>query len=218
LKQKGVSIIAELKRKSPSAGVIKADFAPETIALKYQECGAQAISVLTDRKFFGGMPEFIARVKRQVRLPVLRKEFIIDESQLYESRIIGADAVLLIARILSAEKLAYFLELAGRLDIAVLVEVHTRPELARACAAGARMIGVNNRDLDTLVVNKKTALELKKHLPDDILAVAESGIRSAKDIRMLKNVGFDAVLIGEVLMRAKDIRSTIEYLRRGIYE
>jgi indole-3-glycerol phosphate synthase len=210
LKKPGLSVIAEMKRKSPSAGILRKDFDPAGIARDYEKASASALSVLTDRDYFGGREEDILAAKNGCRLPVLRKEFILDEIQIVESRAIGADAILLIVRILPEEKLQLFLDLAGSLGLACLVETHAEAELETALRAGAKIIGVNNRDLETLSMDLHTSLNLAARIPKDVTKVSESGIRTPEDVRLLRNAGFDALLIGEALLRAGEVRRTLE--------
>jgi indole-3-glycerol phosphate synthase len=210
LKKPGISIIAEMKRKSPSAGVLLKDLDPAGTARDYEMASASALSVLTDRDYFGGSDGDILKAKSGCRLPVLRKEFIIDEFQIHESRQLGADAILLIVRILSEPKLRRFLDVAGACGLACLVETRNRDEVEKAVQAGAKIIGVNNRDLDTLGVDLTTSLDLAERIPKDAVKVSESGIRSAGDVRMLREAGFDGLLIGEALMRAGEAGRMLE--------
>ncbi len=212
LEKEGISIIAEIKRMSPSAGIIREDFDPTQMARTYEENGASAISVLTDRKFFGGSIDYVIAVKNEVNLPVLRKEFIIDEYQIYESRYIGADAVLLIARILTSAELGRFISIAKELGLACLVEVHTRNELEEVLSTITEIIGINNRNLDTLQIDIKTSLELKKMTPEGYITVSESGIKTREDVLKLQEAGFDAILVGETLMRTKNLGNKLKEL------
>ncbi len=205
LKEEGVNIIAEIKKASPSRGIIRQDFDPVKIARIYERAGAKALSVLTEKNYFLGTPEYIGAVKEAVGLPVLRKDFIIDEYQLYESRLLGADCVLLIVRILSPEKLRGFVRLARELGMETLVEVHTRGELETALSTDTTIIGINNRDLETFRTDTAVTIELVKHIPDGIVVVSESGIQNKEDIRRLRACGVDAFLVGEAFMREKDI-------------
>ncbi len=202
LKKPGLSVIAEFKRKSPSAGPIAAKADPADRALLYEKNGADAVSVLTDMRFFGGSIDDLRAVKQAVRLPVLRKEFIIDPYQVHESALSGADAVLLIVRLLDDSALRRLLDLSHRLGMDALVEVHGALELVRALEAGASVIGVNNRDLDTLQVDLRTSLRLAAGIPPGKIKVSESGIRSGEDAVLLRRAGFDAILAGEILMRS----------------
>jgi len=199
------SIIAEVKRHSPSKGIIREDFDPAAIASVYEENGASAVSVLTDEHYFRGKGSYIADIKNTVRIPVLRKDFIIDPYQIYETRVMGADAVLLITRILKSDMLEYCIELAGSLGLSALVEVHSRKELEIALGAGADIIGINNRDLRTFKTDLQNSLDLAQLIPDDRIAVSESGIHARKDIEMLMMKGIHAFLVGEALMKAQDI-------------
>ncbi len=205
LAKPGISIIAEIKRKSPSEGVIREDFDPIWIARIYAENGAAAISVLTDSPFFGGSDDYPLLVKQTAALPILRKEFIIDPYQIIESRVLGADAILLLASVLNRDELANFIQRATELDMDCLVEIHDDDELNAALSAGAKIIGINNRDLKTFHVDLETSLRLKKGMPEGIVTVSESGIRERDDLLRLQTAGFDAALIGTVLMRAGDV-------------
>jgi indole-3-glycerol phosphate synthase len=204
LGRKGLSVIAEIKRRSPSAGIINRGADPARIAMQYKAGGARAISVLTDGRFFGGSLGDVLKVKRAVRLPVLRKDFIVDEYQIFESRWAGADAVLLIARILDRRDLSRFIALAKDLGMASLVEVRSRQDIEKALAASAEIIGINNRDLRTMRVDPTVSLKLKKIIPGDRLTVSESGISSRGAVRLFVEAGFDAVLVGEALMKSRD--------------
>ena len=206
------NIIAELKSRSPSKGVIRQDFNPELIARRYERAGAAALSVLTEEDFFGGSLAHLSAINdggnspaaRPVRLPLLRKDFIFDGYQIYETAFAGASAALLIVAILDDRLLRSFIELADRLRVAALVEVHTSGEMKRAIDAGASVIGVNNRDLTTFNVDLETSLKLAPMAPRETILVSESGIASGEDVRLLKSAGFDAFLIGEHFMRAAD--------------
>ena len=200
-----VALIAEIKRASPSAGLIRADFDPAAIASSYHAAGAAALSVLTDRRFFGGEPGFIALAKAAAPLPVLCKDFIIDASQVYEARAAEADAILLIVRILSDNELADLLGLAHELGMAALVETHNAAEVDRAVQSGASIVGINNRDLDTLGVDLATTEALAARVPPDQVLVSESGVASRSDVERLAASGVDAVLVGETLMRSHDV-------------
>jgi indole-3-glycerol phosphate synthase len=196
-----VALIGEYKRRSPSAGALGGSAGPAAVAEAYLAAGAAALSVLTDMTYFGGTLEDLQNARAAVPLPVLRKDFVVDEIQLYEARAAGADAVLLIVRILERVRLGDLLSLSAQLGMDALLEVHTADELERALAAGARVIGVNNRDLATFVTDLRVTLELAPLVPADRLLVAESGIASAGDVQRLGAVGADAVLVGEALMR-----------------
>ena len=212
LKQEGINIIAEIKKASPSKGIIREDFDPVEIAHTYEQAGAKALSVLTEKNYFLGAPEYIEAVRKAVELPVLRKDFIIEEYQLYESRLIGADCVLLIVRILSPEELRRFVGLAGELGMETLVEVHDRRELDVALSTNTTIIGINNRDLETFDTDINVSLELAREIPEDRVVVSESGICSYEDIRRLKAAGVDAFLIGEAFMKEQDIEKKFKEL------
>jgi len=197
---RGLRVIAELKRASPSRGLLRQHYRRREIAVGYAGGGASALSVLTEDQYFLGSPKDLTEVRQSVAIPVLRKDFILESYQVYESVAIGADALLLIVAILSQQDLRSLLELCDKLRIAALVEVHTESELERAAAVGARIIGVNNRNLKTLEVNLETSLKLRAKMPRGCLAVSESGIKTAEDLRRIKDAGFNAVLIGERFM------------------
>lgn len=199
-----LSVIAECKRRSPSRGVLRDDYDPAAIARAYAQTGAAAISVLTEPAFFDGALDHLAAVRDAVSLPLLRKDFIVTEYQVVEARACGADAVLLIAAALERPALAGLRELAERLGLAALVEVHDETELDRALEAGARIVGVNNRNLRTLAVSIEASERLIEQIPDECVAVAESGLRRGDDLRRLSAAGYDAFLIGEHLMSAAD--------------
>lgn len=199
-----IAVIAEIKRASPVKGLLCADFDPAGLAGAYEAGGAKAISVITEQRYFKGCPEYLSLAKKSAALPVLRKDFIINDYQVFESRAIGADAVLLIGSILNDGALRRLLGLATSLGMDALVEVHNRTELIRAVESGARIIGINNRDLKTFQVSLSTTLELASDVPGEVLLVSESGISSRKDILMLAAAGVRAVLIGETLVRAHD--------------
>ena len=200
-----VRLLAEVKRRSPSAGEIRPGADPVEVARAYQAGGAAALSVLTDRRFFGGELEFLVRVREAVALPVLRKDFVIDPLQVHEARAAGADAILLIVRILSDAQLVELHGTARELGMDVLVEVHTAGEMARALAAGCTLAGVNNRDLATFTTDLGLSIRLAPGIPDEVTLVAESGIRAAADVDRLGAAGFDAILVGESLMRQPDL-------------
>jgi indole-3-glycerol phosphate synthase len=211
---KGMNLIAEVKAASPSAGKIIEKYDPAKIAREYEKAGAAAISVLTDSKYFSGHIDDIVKVKDAVNIPVLRKDFIIDESQIYESRIAGADAILLIVRILPPADLERFISIAGDLEMDAVVEVHSAIEAQAALDAGAEIIGINNRDLDTLEVDVTTTREVITAIPflKEKVLVSESGIRSREDIVMLQGSEVNAVLIGESLLKAGEVGKKIKEL------
>ncbi len=197
-----VNVIAEIKQRSPSKGIICEDFDPVRIAESYASGGAGALSVLCEEDFFGGSLEHLEAV-RGVGLPLLRKDFIFDTYQLYESRVAGADAVLLIVALLEDDLLARLIGLANELGLDALVELHSADEMMRAARAGASIIGINNRDLTTFNVDLDTSIQLAPLAPEDAILVSESGINTGSDIRRLRSAGFSAFLVGEHLMRAQ---------------
>lgn len=208
----GVNIIAEIKRRSPSKGVIREDFHHLAIAESYARAGAAAMSILTEEDFFGGALAYLCEVAERLPAPLLRKDFVIDDYQLYEAKLAGASAVLLITAVLDDERLAAFIELAERLQIDALVEVHTAAEMQRACAARARLIGVNNRDLTTFDVTLETSIRLAPLAPAGAILVSESGIATGADIRRLRQAGYRAFLIGEHFMRQANIEAALRQL------
>jgi indole-3-glycerol phosphate synthase len=201
-------VIAEVKKASPSKGVIRADFIPADIAQSYAEgdgaVSAACLSVLTDWQFFQGQPDYLKQARASCALPVLRKDFMIDPYQIYESRAMGADCVLLIAACLQDAQMAEMEQIAHGLDMAVLVEVHDGAELERALRLKTPLVGVNNRNLRTFEVSLHTTLELRKQVPPERLLVTESGIRTGDDVRMLRDAGVNAFLVGEAFMRASE--------------
>ncbi|MBL7158549.1 MAG: indole-3-glycerol phosphate synthase TrpC [Candidatus Omnitrophica bacterium] len=209
-----VDLIAELKKASPSQGIIRGDFNPLKIALTYQANGASALSVLTDERFFEGSLHTLKELKSKVTLPILRKDFIIDEYQIYESLYWGADAILLIANILTEEELCGFYKIAKRLGMDVMVEVHSEEDLEKALKSGASIIGINNRDLNTFRVDLAITQRLIRLIPPNKIKVSESGIKTYEDVMFLKSLGADAVLIGEAFMKADDIASKIREIMR----
>ncbi|MDR1643628.1 MAG: indole-3-glycerol phosphate synthase TrpC [Clostridiales bacterium] len=207
----GISFICELKKASPSKGLLSADFPYMEIARDYEAAGASAISVLTEPEFFLGSLEYLKEVSEKVSLPTLRKDFCVDMYQIYEARIYGAKALLLICSLLEAEDLKKYVSLAHSLGLSCLVEAHDESEIEKALEAGSRIIGVNNRDLRTFEVDLGTSKRLRKLVPKDILFVAESGVNSREDVLFLAEAGIDAVLVGESLIKSDNRRS---FLRR----
>jgi indole-3-glycerol phosphate synthase len=203
-------LIGEVKKASPSAGVIAEDFDPVRTALLYHEAGANCISVLTDEKFFHGHLDYLALIRQKVPRPILRKDFTIDEVQIYQAALAGADAVLLIVAVLTDDELKRFKAIADRVGIDCLVEVHDETELGRALDAGADFIGINNRNLATFDVDLKVTERLAPTIPDGRTIVSESGIQTTEDIRRVIDAGAHAALIGEALMRATDPRALLE--------
>ncbi|GIW88133.1 MAG: indole-3-glycerol phosphate synthase [Isosphaeraceae bacterium] len=204
-----IRLIAEVKKASPSAGVIREDFDPVAIARAYQASGAACLSVLTDAPYFQGHLSHLARVRAAVVLPVLRKDFLIDEYQVVEARVAGADCVLLIAEILDEERLPRLLARARALGMDALVELHDAEQLDRVLAAGADLVGINNRDLRTFETDLEHTLRLRERVPAEVVLVSESGIRDRRDLERLEAAGVDAVLVGEALMRQGDIGAAV---------
>src|SRR3989338_7063152 len=208
-------IIAELKKASPCAGILREDFDPIQISRLYQNAGASAISVLTEEKYFLGKISYLSQVRKIVDLPILRKDFIFEPYQLYESKFFGADAVLLIAEILQDGKLSEFLALAKRLELDCLVEVGNMEELQYALEQGAEIIGINNRNLHTLEVDPKIAASLVAHIPKDKVIISESGIKTHREYLTYKKLNVNALLIGSAFMKAEDIKQKIKELTEG---
>jgi indole-3-glycerol phosphate synthase len=211
-----ISLIAELKKASPSGGLLRPSYEPITLAKNYEEAGAAALSVLTDYKFFQGLLGHLKSAKESTTIPILRKDFILDELQVIESRLAGADAVLLIVRILDDAQLKQLFAKARELGLAAVVEVHSEAEVERALAANPEIIGINNRDLDTLKIDFDLSLKLPGKFPElkKKVLVSESGISSASQIYELRSAGFSSVLIGESLLKASDIALKIHELFR----
>ncbi|MBD3263551.1 MAG: indole-3-glycerol phosphate synthase TrpC [Candidatus Omnitrophica bacterium] len=207
-----ISLIAEIKQASPSCGVLRKDFSPLRLARAFSGAKANAVSVVTEEDYFLGKINYIEDIRKELELPILRKDFILDEVQILESRAVGADAVLLIMAILSEEKLKQLYNFSKDLGMDVLVEVHTHKELKKVIKAGVDIIGINNRNLHTLQVNMERSKNLVPFIPKDVIKVSESGINSLKDILVLKGLGIDAVLIGQALMQSEDIKSRIQEL------
>jgi indole-3-glycerol phosphate synthase len=212
IKTDQISIIAEIKKASPSAGLIRADFDPVTIAAVYEKHGAAAISVLTEHSYFQGSVEYLKAVRRNCSVPVLRKDFIFDPYQLAEARANGADAVLLIAEVLEQPTLVSLVTETGRLGMQALVEIHDDENLDRALDSGSRLIGINNRNLHTFETRLTHTLDLMPRIPASYCVVSESGIGSRQDLLKLKDAGVRAVLVGETLMRASDIGAKLDEL------
>ncbi len=208
-----LSLIAEVKRASPSVGVIAETFEPVEIARRYEAAGANAISVLTDERFFQGYLDHLVAVREAVRLPVLRKDFVLEDVQIYEAAAAGADAILLIVAALTQEELERLLEVAANCQLDALVEVHTLEEMDRALATDATIIGINNRDLATFRVDLATTELLSEQVPPGVLLVSESGLRTAEDSRRVRACGVDAILVGEALMRSANVMKQAAELR-----
>ncbi len=212
LTRDAVNVIAELKKASPSRGVLRQDFDPRGLAVQFEQAGAAALSVLTEEEFFQGSLKDLRVARAASALPVLRKDFIVDPWQVWETRATDADSFLLIAAVLGEGLLAELLALGRELGMEPLVEAHTREEVLRAVNAGARIVGVNNRDLRSMEVRLETALELIDAVPDECIAVAESGMRSREELKRLRAAGFDAFLIGEHLMTSPDPAAALRAL------
>lgn len=213
LKGNDISFICEIKKASPSKGLIAQDFDYIKIAKEYQEAGASAISVLTEPHWFLGCDEYLAEISKNVLIPLLRKDFTVDKYQIYEAKIIGASAVLLICTLLDDERLREYIAIADSLGLSALIEAHDETEVKRAIAAGARVVGVNNRNLKTFDVDINNSLRLRKFAPKDVIFVSESGIKTTKDIEDLRQNDVDAVLIGETFMRSPDKKAQLDKLR-----
>ena len=213
IKREGkISFIAEIKQASPSAGVLRKDFSHVEIAKIYRDVKVNALSVVTESEFFLGKINYIEDIKKEIDLPVLRKDFIIDEIQILESRAVGADAILLIMRILDEEKLVRLYSFSKELGMDVIVEIHTEKELKKVLATNVNIIGINNRNLNTLKVDLKTTQKLIPFIPQTITKMSESGINTLKDVLLMKGLGVDAILVGESLMKADDIAEKIKEL------
>lgn len=212
--KKGMSFICEVKKASPSKGEIVTDFPYLDIAKDYEAAGADAISCLTEPLYFRGSDEYLKEIAERVNIPVLRKDFTVDPYMIYQAKILGASAILLICAILSDEELEEYVTIAHGLGLSVLTEAHTEEEVVRALKSGGRIIGVNNRNLKDFTVDITTSKRLRSLVPKEYLYVSESGIRTGEDIRQLEENGTDAVLIGELLMRSRDKKSCLKKLRR----
>jgi len=208
-----ISLICEIKRASPSSGLICRDFRPKEIARTYEKNGAGAISVLTEEKYFQGDILHLFSVKESVKIPILRKDFIIDEYQLYESRAFGADALLLIASLLDVEQIIKFTEISKNLGMETLVEVHCEEDLEKVLSTPQEIIGINNRNLKDFTVDLNITRKLKQKIPQEKIVVSESGIKTRKDVLLLKSIGINAILIGQVLLESEDIGRKLEELR-----
>lgn len=209
-KPRAISLIAEIKKQSPSRGIIRQNFNLQEIAKTYQDSGVQAISILTEEDYFGGNISYINEVKNLTSAPILRKDFILEPYQIYESRVFGADAILLIADLFSKDNLSELIALAHNLGLACLVEAHNEKELKKVLNLKAALIGINNRDLHNLKVDFKTTEKLFPLIPKDKVVVVESGIKTRQDVLFLKILGVSAVLIGEAFMEAGDIQKKVE--------
>lgn len=208
-----MSFICECKKASPSKGLIEPDFRYLEIAREYEAAGADCISVLTEPKWFLGSDEYLKGIAKTVSIPCIRKDFTVDEYQIYQAKTLGAAAVLLICSILSEEQLGEYIKICDSLGISAIVEIHNEKEAGMAVRAGARIIGVNNRNLKDFTVDTANSKKLRDLIPDDIIFVSESGVKSTDDIRAIREIGADAVLIGETLMRADDKKAKLDELR-----
>ena len=213
LRKEGLSYICECKKASPSKGLIDENFHYLQISKEYEKVGARAISVLTEPKFFLGSDQYLQEIAQEVKIPCLRKDFIIDEYMIYQAKLLGAQAILLIVSLLDTQTLKQYLDLATSLGLSCLVETHDEAEIKQAIAVGAKIIGVNNRNLRNFQVNVENTLNLRQAIPKEILMVAESGIQNRSDIALLEKAQIDAVLIGETLMKASDRQAKMAELR-----
>ena len=213
LRKEGLSYICECKKASPSKGLIDEDFNYLHIAKEYEEVGARAISVLTEPEFFLGSDQYLQEIAQEVKIPCLRKDFVVDEYMIYQAKLLGAQAILLIVSLLDTQTLKQYLDLATSLGLSCLVEAHDEVEIKQAIEVGAKIIGVNNRNLRNFQVNVENTLNLRQAIPKEILMVAESGIQNRSDIALLEKAQIDAVLIGETLMKASDRQAKMAELR-----
>ncbi len=213
LKKDGISFICECKKASPSKGLISPDFPYKRIAREYEKAGADAISVLTEPKWFLGSDEYLREIASDVAVPCLRKDFTVDEYMIYEAKVLGASAVLLICSILSESQMKEYLSVCDELGLSALVEVHDEAEIRMALDGGARVVGVNNRNLKDFTVDTDNSRRLRSMLPPGVVFVSESGVKSAEDVAALREIGADAVLIGETLMRAQDKSAKLRELK-----
>ena len=213
LSREGMSFICECKKASPSKGLITPDFPYTEIALDYERAGASAVSVLTEPRWFLGSSAYLKEISESVSIPCLRKDFTVDEYMIFEAKLLGASAVLLICSILDQEKLKEYIRICDSLGLSALVEAHNEDEIRMALAAKSRIIGVNNRNLRNFTIDFENSIRLRKMVPDDVIFVAESGVKTREDILRLQEAGVDAVLIGESLMRAADRRAMLDDLK-----
>ncbi|MDE5866095.1 MAG: indole-3-glycerol phosphate synthase TrpC [Lachnospiraceae bacterium] len=218
LAQEGISFICECKKASPSKGLIAENFPYLDIAKEYEAAGASCISVLTEPKWFLGKNEYLKEIAQSVSIPCIRKDFTVDEYMIYEAKLLGASAVLLICSLLSTEDLKHYIEICDSLGLSALVEAHDEAEIASAIDAGARIIGVNNRNLKNFTVDINNSGRLRSLVPDNVLFVAESGIKGREDVTALEKAHVDAVLIGETLMRASNKKAMLDELKGRIYD
>ena len=215
LKKPGISVISEIKKASPSKGIIAEDFPYLDIAGAYERAGADCISCLTEPKWFMGSDDIFAEVRAYTKLPMIRKDFVVDEYQIYQAKLLGADAVLLICALLDTETIGYYLDICNKLGMDALVETHDEQEIKSALSAGAKLIGVNNRNLKDFSVDFSNAIRLRELIPSDKVYVAESGVKTANDAETIAKTGADAVLIGEALMRSDDKEGFINAFKKA---
>lgn len=212
LKESGIHAICEVKKASPSKGIIAEDFPYVEIAKAYEMAGADAISVLTEPFYFKGSDEYLKEIRKEVKIPILRKDFVVDEYMLYEAKCMGADVILLICAILDDEQLQNYFNIANELGLSALVETHDEEEIARAMKIGARVIGVNNRNLKDFTVDIENSVRLRKLVPENVIFVSESGMKTREDIARLEKNGTNAVLVGETLMRSQNKKEMLDEL------
>lgn len=213
LKKDGLSFICECKKASPSKGIIAEDFPYLQIAKEYEKAGADCISVLTEPKWFLGRDECLKEIANEVSIPCLRKDFVVDEYMIYEAKILGAKAVLLICAILPEERIKEYIKICDELGLSALVEAHDENEIKMALDVGARIIGVNNRNLKDFSVDTNNSKKLRELVPKDVLFVSESGVKTAEDVKTIYDMGADAVLVGETLMKAEDKKEKLRELK-----
>ena len=216
LRKPELSFICECKKASPSKGLIAPDFPYLEIAKEYEKAGADCISVLTEPRWFLGKDQYLKEIAANVSIPCLRKDFTVDPYMIYEAKVLGASAVLLICSVLEKEQLKEYLQIAEGLGLSALVEAHDEAEIVKALEAGARIIGVNNRNLKDFTVDTENSRKLRNMIPKEVLFVSESGVKTPEDVQKLREIGADAVLIGETLMRAADKSEALAYLKTGI--
>lgn len=214
LKKEGLSIIAEVKKASPSKGIIASDFPYLEIAKEYEASGANAVSCLTELEYFKGSDEYLLNIAKEVKIPVLRKDFTVDPYMIYEAKVLGASAILLIAAILTDAELKEYFQIAESLGLSALFEAHDEEEVKRCLNQGARIVGVNNRNLKDFTVDINNSIRLRELIPEDVIYVSESGIKTPEDLKILKENGTDAVLIGEMFMRSENKKELIESLHK----
>lgn len=213
LKKPGLSFICECKKASPSKGIIAEDFPYLQIAKEYEKAGADCISVLTEPKWFLGSNEYLKEIADKVSIPCIRKDFIVDEYMVYEAKLLGAQAILLICSILTTDQIREYIKIADTLGMSALVETHNEKEIKSAIIAGAKIIGVNNRNLKDFTVDTENSRKMRELVPSDIIFVSESGVKTVEDVQCLREMGVDAVLIGETLMRASDKKAKLNELK-----